>query len=216
MNNDDFQPEIQYKKVVRILISYLFEKIIAKPSRYIIAVAGESGCGKSESAKSIAAELKKCGIKTIILGQDQYCYLPPKYNDIKRKEDDDWLGPHIEINMELIQANLQQALLGENEITKPEIDPVQNVVTNIKVDLTGVKVVIVEGTYVSLLRNVDTKIFIARNRLDTLDDRKKRNRRNEVNDPFTEQILVTEHKIIAGHRLLADIVVTKDFDVLFA
>jgi uridine kinase len=76
--------------------------------------------------------------------------------------------------------------------------------------------VIAEGTYATLLRNVDTKIFIDRNRLDTLEDRKKRNRRNEVNDPFTEQILITEHKIIAGHKLLADIVVTKDFDVLFS
>jgi len=61
---------------------------------------------------------------------------------------------------------------------------------------------------------VDAKIFIARNRLDTLEHRKKRNRGNEVKDPFTEQILVTEHKIIAGHKQLADFVITKDYDLI--
>ncbi|MDO9255059.1 MAG: zeta toxin family protein [Bacteroidales bacterium] len=215
MKGDIIGMDEQYKKVVRIIVSYLFEKIANKPNRYTITVAGESGCGKSETAKAIAAELEKCGLKTVILGQDHYCYLTPKFNDLKRKEDPEWLGPHVEIKMDLLENNLKAALKGEPEIVKPVIDPAKNSINNVKISLLGVKVIIAEGTYASLLKNVDTKIFIDRNRLDTLEDRKKRNRRNEVNDPFTEQILITEHKIIAGHRLLADIVVTKDFDVLF-
>ena len=152
----------------------------------------------------------------MILGQDHYCYLTPKFNDLKRKEDPEWLGPHVEIKMDLLQKNLRDAVKGEESITKPVINSVENSITDLNISLVGIKVVIAEGTYATLLRNVDTKIFIDRNRLDTLEDRKKRNRRNEVNDPFTEQILITEHKIIAGHKLLADIVVTKDFDVLFS
>jgi len=35
-----------------------------------------------------------------------------------------------------------------------------------------------------------------------------------VNDPFVENILETEHKIIAGHKFLADFVITKDYDVI--
>jgi uridine kinase len=35
-----------------------------------------------------------------------------------------------------------------------------------------------------------------------------------VNDPFVEGILETEHKIIAGHKFLADIIITKDYDVV--
>jgi uridine kinase len=215
MQGDRVDLEEQYEKVVRIIVSYLFEKISNKPMRYTITVAGESGCGKSETAKSIAVELEKCGFKTIILGQDHYCYLTPKFNDLKRKEDPEWLGPHVEIKMDLLEKNLKDAIKGESIITKPVINPAENSIKDINISLIGVKVVIAEGTYATLLKNVDTKIFIDRNRLETLEDRKKRNRRNEVNDPFTEQILITEHKIIAGHRLLADIVVTKDFEVLF-
>jgi uridine kinase len=72
-------------------------------------------------------------------------------------------------------------------------------------------VIIAEGTYTSLLKHVDTKVFISRNWLKTLEDRKKRNRGNEVNDPFTEQILTIEHKIIAGHKQLADFIVSDDY-----
>ena len=75
-------------------------------------------------------------------------------------------------------------------------------------------VVIAEGTYTSLLKHVDRKVFIARNWLDTLDHRKKRNRGNEIGDPFIEQVLTIEHKIIAGHKQLADFVITKEYDVI--
>jgi uridine kinase len=77
-----------------------------------------------------------------------------------------------------------------------------------------VKVIIAEGTYTSLLKHVDVKVFISRNWLKTLEARKKRNRGNEVNDPFTEQILATEHKIIAGHKQLADFIINDEYQVI--
>jgi uridine kinase len=94
------------------------------------------------------------------------------------------------------------------------IDYNANTVETQIVSLKGVNVIIAEGTYTSLLRNVDTKIFINRNWLLTLEDRKKRNRGDEVSDPFTEKILATEHMIIAGHKHLADFIVTDNYDVV--
>jgi NH3-dependent NAD+ synthetase len=63
---------------------------------------------------------------------------------------------------------------------------------------------------------VDCRIFIARNRLETLAHRQKRNRGTEAFDPFIEDVLGTEHKIIAGHRALADVILSRDFDVAWA
>jgi len=113
-----------------------------------------------------------------------------------------------------LENNLKDAIKGNDEIIKPLIDYHENSVEEIKLSIAGVKVIIVEGTYTSLLKNIDTKIFIARNRLETLEHRKKRNRGTEIDDPFTEQILITEHKIIAGHKLLADFVITREYDVI--
>jgi uridine kinase len=142
--------------------------------------------------------------------------LPPRLNDLKRREDPEWLGPHVEVRMGLLDKNLRDAIDGKDEIVKPLIDYAKDTVDEETVSLRGAKVIIAEGTYTSLLKNLNTRVFILRNRLDTLEHRQKRNRGSEMGDPFIEQILVTEHKIIAGHRLLADYVITKDFAVMRA
>ena len=199
---------------MRIIVTQLFEKIHNKTTRFILTVAGESGSGKSEIARAIAEELGKCGMQTIVLGQDDYCNLSPKFNDLKRKADPDWLGPHVEVKMDVLENNLMAAVHGEDEIIKPIIDAVENTIEDTKISLRDIKVVIAEGTYTSLLKNADARIFIDRTWLDTLEYRKKRNRRDEVNDPFTEQVLVTEHKIIAGHKYLADFIITDNMEVI--
>jgi uridine kinase len=198
----------------KVIASQISEKINSKPTRYVITVAGESGSGKSETAQAISNELEKSGISSIILGQDDYFYLPPKSNSEKRRVDPNWLGPHMEVNFPVFEQNLIDAIHSSGKIIKPLIDYNANSVGSETVSLEGVKVVIAEGTYTSLLKHVDLKIFITRNWITTLGDRKKRNRGNEVNDPFTENILATEHKIIAGHRQLADFIINDDFEVI--
>lgn len=189
---------------------------LERPGRLLVTVAGESGSGKSETAAALAEQLLEAGIRSAILGQDDYFRLPPITNDARRRQDQDWLGPHVEVRLDLLQANVDSALAGEASIEKPTIDYTADSVATECLSLDGVKVVIVEGTYVSLLRHVDVRIFIARNRVETLEHRKRRNRGNEVRDPFVEGVLRVEHKIIAGHRYLADFVVTSDYEIVRA
>jgi uridine kinase len=215
MKGDIIVIETHHKNAAKNIVSKIIKKVQDKPARYVITVAGESGIGKSETGHAVAQALAASNIEAVVLGQDDYFHLPPKSNDAKRREDPEWLGPHIEVNLDILQENISDSVKGKAKITKPLMDYDKNIKTEETIDLKNIQVVIAEGTYTSLLKNVDTKIFIARNRLDTLEHRKKRSRGNEVNDPFIEQVLVTEHKIIAGHRQLADVVITKDYDVLF-
>ena len=214
MKGDIIVLEKHHENAARIIVPEIIEKIKNKKSRYTITVSGESGSGKSETGKAIADELEKHGVKSVLLGQDDYFVLPPKSNDSRRREDPEWLGPHVEVKMDVLEQNLIDAIDGKNEIIKPLIDYNQNSVEDETVSLEGIHVVIAEGTYTALLRNVDTKVFIARNRIDTLEHRQKRNRGTEVGDPFIEQVLITEHKIIAGHGQLADFLITKDYEVI--
>lgn len=197
-----------------VIVPRIVDAVNSKDGRYTITVAGESGSGKSETGKAIADELEKHGIRSVLLGQDDYFVLPPKSNDAKRREDFDWLGPHVEVRLDLLEGNLIDAINGAGHIVKPLIDYNENSIESETVSLDGIKVVIAEGTYCTLLKNVDTKVFIARNRVDTLEHRQKRNRGSEVGDPFIENILITEHKIIAGHKQLANFVITKDYEVI--
>ncbi len=59
---------------------------------------------------------------SVVLGQDDYFVLPPKSNDARRRADPEWLGPHVEVRFDLLQANVDAALAGASEIEKPVID----------------------------------------------------------------------------------------------
>ncbi len=214
MKGDIIVLEEHHILAARKIVPILVEHIHQKNTRYCITVAGESGSGKSETGQAIADNLLKLGIKTVLLAQDDYFILPPRSNDAKRRTDPEWLGPHMEVRLDLLEQNLKDAVAGINEISKPVVNYNDNSVEDEIIKLEGVKVVIAEGTYTSLLKNVDSRVFIARTRLETLDHRQRRNRGNEVNDPFIEQVLAIEHKIIAGHKQLADFIITNDYDVI--
>jgi uridine kinase len=200
-------------KASLVIVANIINCIKAKEQRYIISLAGESGCGKTQTAKALVAELSRQGINSLVLSQDDYFFLPPFANDAMRKKSPEWLGPHKEVNMKLLDDTLVEAIVGD-KINVSHIDYDTNIETIENVSLQGIKLLIVEGAYTSLLKHIDKRIFIDVDYNDTLKFRKLRNRGNEVNDPFVENILETEHKIIAGHKYLADFIITKDYDVI--
>jgi uridine kinase len=214
MKGDRLVIQDYHKRAAGEIVSIIIQNIRGKKTRYIITIAGESGCGKSETGRAISDELDKFEIKSVLLGQDDYFMLPPKSNDLKRREDPEWLGPHVEVKLDVLEQNLMDAIHGKKEISKPLVDYDSNTIEDETINLVGIKVLIAEGTYTSLLKHVDTRIFICRNWLDTLEHRQKRKRGEEVGDPFIEQVLSIEHKIIAGHKQLADILITKEYGVI--
>jgi uridine kinase len=217
MRGDILVLEAHHRRAAAEVAPAMVDAILDSASRYVITVAGESGSGKSETAAALADELLRLAyIRSVILGQDDYFLLPPRSNDARRRTDSEWLGPHCEVRLDVLQANVDAARAGARSIEKPLVDYHANAVESETVSLEGVGAVIVEGTYVSLLRHVDCRMFIARSRLETLEHREKRSRGTEVGDPFIEGILGTEHKIIAGHRALADVLLTRDFEVVWA
>ena len=119
--------------------------------------------------------------------------------------------------MELLAAKrtdiLQQAQEGAVAIAKPLVDYDANQIVEETISLEGAAVVIAEGVYTSLCEHVDRRVFIARNRLETMEHRMKRGR--EDFDPFIEEVLKKEHEIISQHRARADVVITRDYEVEF-
>jgi uridine kinase len=214
MKGDIVLVEEYHRKAAGVIVTAIMEKIRKRGARYAISVSGESGSGKSETARAIADELSKRGLRSVIIGQDDYFALPPRSNDSRRRADPEWLGPHVEVKLDLMESNLMAAVEGAAKLIKPLVDYDMDRAGEETISLEGISAIIAEGTYTSLLRHVDTRVFIARSREDTLAHRLKRNRGGEALDPFVEQVLKKEHMIIAGHRQLADFVITKDYDVL--
>lgn len=202
----------EHERAASVIVDHLLDDVRAAGRRFTVTVAGESGSGKSETGKALADEFGDRGVSAVVLQQDDYYVLPPRFNDAARRANFAWVGT-TEVRLDLLDQHLRAAWDGADEVTKPLVVYDDNAIIDEVVSLAGVEVVIAEGVYTSLCEHVDRRVFIARNRLETMAHRRKRAR--EDVDPFIEEVLVTEHEIISAHRDLADVVITRDYDVEF-
>ena len=195
-------------RAARQITKLLLLQIINTEGEFIISIAGESGSGKSEIASVLSQSLLERDIKSIILQQDDYFVYPPKTNAGMRRKDIGHVGIS-EVRLELLDQNLKDIVDGKVEIEKPLVIFDEDRIVREIIKIEGIKVVMVEGTYTTILKNVHQHIFIDRTYYDTRDSR--RHRAREEQDEFLEKILQIEHEIIAPHKLRADIVVTKNY-----
>lgn len=212
MKGDIILVEEHHRRAAGAIIDRFEDRIRASGGPFTITVAGESGSGKSETGEALAEELGSRKLHAFVFQQDDYFKLPPRSNDRRRREEIGWVGTN-EVRLDLLDEHLAAARARKGSISKPLVDYEADQIGVEVVDLSGYDVAIAEGTYTTLLRNADLRIFIARNRLETLESRAKRGR--EPIDPFIERVLEIEHEIIAPHRERADVIITSDYEVEF-
>jgi uridine kinase len=211
MKGDILIIDEKHRKAARQVFNIIRDDIHNYTEKYFITVAGESGAGKSETAAALAEELESAGYRVMIIQQDDFFIYPPKTNAAMRVKSGGRVGPE-EVRMDLLNEIVRNVKEGRPEITMPLVIFEEDRITTQKTAFINYQVIIIEGTYTSLLEHIDRKVFIDRNVEDTRADRKKRNR--EKQDDFLEKILTTEHEIISSHKSLADIIITREFDAL--
>lgn len=210
MKGDKIIVQPQHEVAARQIAELVLPEISSASGVYVITIAGESGAGKSELAAALAAELAGANVTSAVLQQDDYFVYPPQTNAAMRRKDIGWVGPE-EVRLNALDENLRQILSGKTEVVKPLVDYDADSIGQETVDLSEIAVVLVEGTYTTLLKNVHRRVFIDRTRKDTREARALRNR--EPQDDFLERVLAIEHEIISAHKSQADIIVTRDYAV---
>jgi len=210
MKGDKLVIQEGHVKAARHIIQLLLPQIRETQSKFVITIAGESGSGKSEIAATLSEFLSENGIKNAIIQQDDYFVYPPKTNAKMRRKDISHVGLS-EVRLAVLDQNLSDIIEGGNEINKPLVIFDEDLIIKETVKLEGIKAIIVDGTYTTILKNVHQRIFIDRTCVDTINTRKCRAR--EEQDEFLEKILQIEHKIILSHKPQADIIVTNNYAV---
>ena len=210
MKGDKLVIEEGHIKAASQIAEVLLPQIKESRGRFVITIAGESGSGKSEIASALSDILSKKGIKSAILQQDDYFVYPPKTNAEMRRKDINHVGL-TEVRLGLLDQNLKDVIDGKDEIVKPLVIFDADRITEETLDLRGIKVVIVEGTYTTILKNARQHVFIDRTYIDTRETRQRRGR--EMQDAFLEEILEIEHGIISSQEIHADIIVTNGLEV---
>ena len=211
MRGDKLVIEEEHTSVARQIADILLPQVIESGGKFIITIAGESGSGKTEIATVLSETITSVDMKTLILQQDDYFVYPPKTNEAMRRKNISHVGIS-EVHLELLDQNLKDMMDGKNPIVKPLVIFDDDIITEEAIEVGEIRVVIVEGTYTTLLNNTHQHVFIDRDYIDTRAKRQRRAR--EKQDQFLEDVLKIEHDIISAHKAMADIIITRDFQVV--
>jgi uridine kinase len=199
-----------YKNITRFVISELRDRLISE-NRICISVGGESGCGKTSLAYALKIDIENAtGRKGYLFHCDDYFKLPPADNHNNRLENIKNVGVN-EVNMNLLDTHILEFKKGSS-IVKPLVIYEENIIVTEQVNGSEFDFCIVEGTYVSLLRNIDYKLFVETTYIDTYSLRLERAR--DLMTDFNEQVLEIEHQIIKPQCKLANIVIDKDLNII--
>ncbi len=183
----------------------------ARDGRMVVAVAGESGSGKSVTALCLASALNAGGIPTAVLHQDDYFHRPPATNHAHRVANLDSVGPQ-EVNMTLLSEHVVAFRAGVKVIAVPVVDYQADRFVPQQRSFASCSVLVVEGTYVLAHVHADVRIFLQATSNDSRERRRVRNR--DIDAPIVDQVLAIEHPIIARQAELADILIDRDFHIV--
>lgn len=215
MKGDSVIVEAHHRRAAAEIVPMLLKLLEAKDGRFSISVAGQSGSGKTETATAIAQALEKSGVASVIFHQDDYFVHPPRTNDATRRADIGWVGTG-EVHLDLMDQHLRAFLDGASSIEKPLVDYESDTIGSETMETGGSRVALADGTYTTLLENIDCRVFINRDYLETRAHREKRKRDESELDPFIDRVLEIEHRIISSHRDRADLIVNSDYSVTAA
>ncbi len=198
-----------HRKAAEQIVSRLGE---IKSDKVMIAIGGESGAGKSELAHVISRRLKERGELAKILHIDNYYKVSPTERTAWRKKHGIESIGLSEYDWALINQNIAE-FRQSKEAVLPCIDLLTDQEDKLITDFEGIKYLIVEGLY-PLRIDADLKVFIDL----TYHETKKAQvlRGKEPQNEYRLQVLQREHQVVQSLRPLADLIVTKDFEVVEA
>jgi len=183
-----------------------------KSEKMVIAIGGESGAGKSEIAHVISRKLKGEGELAKIIHSDNYYKVSPRERTQWRKKHGVESIGLSEYDWDLINRNITE-FRESKEAILPCIDLLTDQEDKLITNFEGIQYLIVEGLY-PLKADADLKIFIDL----TYHETKKAQvlRGKEPQNKFRLQVLQREHEVVQSLRPLADLLVTKEFEVVEA
>lgn len=202
-----------HRKAARVIHDYIINDKKNKPSnhKYVVAISGESGSGKTELAHVLATRLKKDNIRAKLLHLDNYYKIAPLVRTEWRKTNGlDSIGLN-EIDWKLVNKTIQD-FREDRESMIPIIDIIPETVDKLITDFKKISMLIIDGLYAINAEDVDLNVFIDLTYHET--KMAQLVREKEIPDEYRLQVLEREHRHVRSLLPKADLIVNKNFEVL--
>ena len=203
----------------------IFPELLAraqKTDKFVVAIGAGSGAGKSEIGALTGSRFIQAGLPAYVLSCDNYPHLPPRTNEKQRTDLfaaggeqalRQYLGTTQEIDFHRLEGIVAAFKRGEPQVDLRIINNPENRVEFERkpLDVSGLKVLVLEGTWSHKIAGVDCKVFLATNPEETKAHRIARARDKGLLEgegfKFTEMVLKIEQETLDRLKQQADLVI---------
>lgn len=207
----------KHKKAAEVISERVFVEKQAKEEvfpgyRFIVAISGESGAGKSELAHSLALVLKKEGIRVKVLHTDNYYRVEPLKRRAERERNNfESVGPE-EYDHAWLHRNIED-FRAARKASMPCVDIITEEVDLLITDFSAIELLIIDGLYAIATDGIDLGVYIDLTYHETKANQLLRGK--EFADEHRWKVLEKEHQSALKLRRLANTFVSREYKVLF-
>ncbi len=198
---------------------YIMERVLADRDemekdnpgyKFVVAISGESGAGKSELAHSLALLLKGRALRVKILHTDNYYRVPPLERREHRISNDYKSIGFNEYDWKLLHRNIED-FRNSKQVFIPCIDIITEEIDQLYTDFSKIQLLIIDGLYAIRTDDVDLRVFIDLTYHETKINQMLRCK--EPADGYRWKVLECEHHHVRSLKPLADLHVDSNYDV---
>lgn len=182
-----------------------------KKDKFIVAISGESGSGKTELAHVVAKDLRKHGIIAKPMHIDNYYKVLPLERKQWRLDNgiEKCVG-YDEYDWGTIHRNIDE-FKHSAEAAMPCVDLVTEQVDTLITDFGNVDMLIIDGLYAIRTEEADLRVFIELTYHET--KKAQADRGKEPQNEYRWAVLEQEHKMVQALKPSADLLLGKEYDL---
>jgi len=183
-----------------------------KKDKYIVAISGESGSGKSELTHVVAKEMRKHSIFAKPIHIDNfYNTLPLKRTEWRIQNGIENVVGLSEYKWDEIDRVINDFKNGRRS-SMPCVDLVTEQVDKLTTDFQNVDMMIIDGLYAINTEGVDLRVYIELTYHETKKAQKDRGK--EPQNEYRMRVLEREHQQVLSIKHKADLFVNMDYKVV--
>ena len=203
--------EEKHRKVAAGIVEEILKN---KKPKFVVAISGESGSGKSELTHVVAKEMRKHGIFAKPVHLDNFFKtLPLERREWREKNGVEKVVGINELDWDAIQQTVSD-FKNDRKSTMPCVDLVTEQVDSLTTDFKGIDMLVLDGLYAVNTEDVDLHVFIELTYHETKKAQTARGK--EKTDDLRMRTLEAEHKAVQSLKHKADLFVNMDYKLVKA